>query len=137
MKFKKMTYLLILMSMIFSFFAFTPDVALAADDAPPVDPYTMPWCLEHEGCHRFGIKNQTDSWLQVYTTNLQTSEKKFFTIRSGDTIFLKGRPGSYMWDFVWWCSGEMDTWHVHQAPLNSNWVIRFRCPGGFAGGIYR
>ena len=93
--------------------------------------------VDHEGCHRFGVRNKTDGWLQIHTTNLRTEEKAFFTVRSGDTVFLKGQPGPYMWDFVWWCGGEMETWHVPQAPLTSFWLIMFKCPAGYAGAIFK
>ena len=136
MKLKKMIYLLILMSMIFSFFAFTPDVALAAEDAPPVDPYTTPWCTQHAGCGRYGVRNRTDGWLQLYMTSMLTGEKHFFTVRSGDNVYIHVRPGQYMVTYVWWCSGKMGSW-TKTWSLNQYWTDVFRCPGGFSTGLYR
>ena len=122
--------------LIFSFLVFTPSVAKAAEGDPPVDPYAMPWCTQHEGCGRYGIRNRTDYWLQIYLTNLDTGEKGFFTIRSNDQAYLKVRSGFYQVTYVWWCSGKMDTMTKFWS-LSQNWTDVFRCPGGFSHGIYR
>jgi len=132
---KKIIQLFVLTLLVFTFFAAEPNVAYAKK-ADPNDPYAFPWCMQHDGCHRFGIANQTDYWLQVYATSWLTGDEGFFTIPPGTKGFLKAQPGPYSWHFVFWCNGEIETEDYYGNALNSNWVIYFKCPMGYAGSTY-
>ena len=118
--------------MLFLLLISSPVQAQEGDNNPFV---FQDWCYEHAGCHRFGIRNRTDSWLQILATELQTGEVSFVSIRPGANAFLTARPGPYRWQFTWWCGGKMDTWDVPQAPLNNNWILRFGCPEGYSGAV--
>ncbi|OQY29026.1 MAG: hypothetical protein B6I38_08635 [Anaerolineaceae bacterium 4572_5.1] len=123
--------------LIFAFFASTPSVAVAESEDPPVDPWVLqPWCLEHAGCGKYGLRNRTDYWLQVYLTKTDSGETGFFTVRPNDNAYITLIPGQYESTYVWWCSGEMETWTTVW-PANQYWTDVFRCPGGYSNSIWR
>mgnify|MGYP006291269957 CR=1 FL=1 len=134
---KKIILVLLTTLVIFTFFASTPKT-VEAKKADPNDPYAFPWCVEHDGCHRFGIANRTDYWMQIYATNLWTGDKGFFSIAPRSKAFLKVQPALYNWTAVYWCDdGRMRQNHWDSAPMNSNYVLGFRCKHGLADVLYR
>jgi hypothetical protein len=100
---------------------------------PTTDPHPwvmQDWCLEHVGCGKYAVVNQTDSWLQLTAKELETGYAEFFSIRKSTTGYITLRPGKYRVEFRYWCNNKKDTYTVVW-PLSGMWTDYFKCPGGY------
>lgn len=99
-----------------------------ADDHPGV---FQNWCLTHLGCGDFGVRNKTDSWIQITMTYGPTGESQFFTFPPKTRSFVTLRPGSYYYNITGWCGGKMHNWDIYYMSLPANQFLEFgfRCSG--------
>lgn len=114
-----------------------PATATASPAPTEENPWVMQeWCVNHTGCHKYGVRNKTDSWLQVTMEKKSTGETEFFSIQSGRTQLITVRPGAYHVDYVYWCDGEQGTYSASW-PINEQWIDVFKCPQGYVTSIYK
>ena len=99
--------------------------AQAADD-----PWMLQdWCADHpEGCTKYDVHNQTESWVQVDLKNTETGEAGFFTVQSKQMAQITLIPGQYQTTFTWWCDGKTKT-KTEIMPIG-RWKDYFKCPKG-------
>lgn len=107
----------------------------AITDTPTLEPTSenpwvlQAWCLEHEGCAVYEVRNKTDDWMQVTLTKTDTGEIGFFSIRRRSTGYITLRSGQYDALYTWWCNGDMGsmkrTWPA------GLWIDIFECPNGY------
>jgi hypothetical protein len=104
------------------------------ENKPQAGPWTLqPWCLEHEGCVQYHIRNRTDAWVQIYLTRGDTIESGFFTVRPGANGAITLIPWLYQAHYVYWCNGNMKV-YTTLWPVGGNQVDTVRCPRGVIRG---
>ena len=88
------------------------------------------WCEDHPtDCLKYGIKNTTDSWLQIELKKSDTGVTGVVTVRKKTTAQITLIPGQYSVKYTFWCDDEAKSVSVVQS-LGS-WIDVFDCPKGF------
>ncbi len=101
------------------------DTATPTLEPTPENPWVMQqWCLDHVGCGKLEIRNQTDSWAQITLTYLETGQQKFFTGAPKARSYITLQPGMYHYVFNF-CGGEQYFEGDHT--FNQNWYVVAKC----------
>jgi len=88
------------------------------------------WCVDHQDkCHKYAIRNKTDSWLQIELKKSDTGVTGFFTVQKKTINEITLIPGQYTVKYTWWCEGEVGSLTLVKS-LGS-WIDIFSCPKGF------
>jgi hypothetical protein len=88
------------------------------------------WCENHPNdCLKYGIRNTTDSWLQIELKKSDTGVTGFFTVRNKTTSQITLIPGQYSVKYTWWCDEEAKS--LTTVKSLGSWIDIFDCPQGF------
>jgi hypothetical protein len=88
------------------------------------------WCVDHpDKCHKYAVRNTTDSWLQIELKKSDTGVTGFFTVQKKTTAEITLIPGQYDVKYTWWCEDEAASLSLVKS-LGS-WIDVFSCPKGF------
>ncbi len=99
----------------------------------PENPWMLQnWCLDHIGCVKYGVRNRTDSWVQIELKESDTGVTGFFSVRSKSFGQITLIPGQYTVKYTWWCDGKAKTFS--DVKSLGSWVDVFKCPQGLISG---
>jgi hypothetical protein len=104
---------------------YTPDSSPTPEIQPTSEnPWLLTdWCLDHVGCEKFEVKNQSNFWIAMFLEYTDTGVSKLFSIPPKGHAWITLRPGQYYYQATT-CGGTVVNQGNHFLSGKWYWITK-------------